>query len=572
MVGSTSRGGTRRGPERYLPLAYFALAIAVVALILPSALRPPAQQSNQSSELSPNAPHQNQQSIIAALSEANSGTNGAGAGTGPASAQSQGPPPATASSPTSGPPSFCPFGVGDPPLQFNSPYAPPCAPAYTGRNPGSTYHGVSATTVKIAVADDTGATFSSNGPVADQPTAAENSAERFFTDMQIFLNHTFQFWGRSLQLIADTQGSGANGDTKAEVAAAKDYQVFGAVGYTPPFCPEAVHDAMPNFCRVAVYPLPVYQQDQPYLYSWWMNETLQDQFLAESVCSNLVGRRAEWAGAGIQGKVRKFGLIYSEGAQFPVDGNDILADLKSTCGLVPAVSVGYDINQNDPNGSQALADAVVKFQANGVTTVIDEMDYVAGIEVTDQANSSGYVPEWYMDGASGIDRNQLAALMNQAEWSHAFGLTNDEMEIPPADWACYQVIQEVDPGFSPNQTLCTYHFESLVQMAAGIQAAGPDLTPATLERGLIRNGYKFYSRPAWPAGGGFGPDDPTYIKNAAEIWWNPGATNPVTGDPTGAYEYLDGGARYRLGQLPPGERPYFSQGSTVPAGGYSGSW
>ena len=42
--------------ERFLPLGYFGLALAAAVMLLPSALRPPAQQPNQTAELSPHAP------------------------------------------------------------------------------------------------------------------------------------------------------------------------------------------------------------------------------------------------------------------------------------------------------------------------------------------------------------------------------------------------------------------------------------------------------------------------------------------------------------------------------------
>ncbi|HZU72626.1 MAG TPA: hypothetical protein VE990_07620 [Acidimicrobiales bacterium] len=558
--------------ESYLPLLYFAVAIAVIALLLPSVLRPPAQQSNQSAQLSPNSPHSQQQSIIAAFQSAESGTNGAGQGAGAGAAPGGLPgAPAPAAEAVSGPPHYCPFGVGQPPLQLNSPYAPPCAAGYNGKNPGATYQGVTVTTVRIAVGDIAGATFPQNGPVPTQPSAGEGAADRFYTDMQLYFNQAFQLWGRSLQLIGVTQGTGASGDVKAETAAAKDYSVFAATTYTPPFCPNAVQDHMPVFCR-GQYELPYYQQRQPYLYSWFMDETQSDQFIAENICKNLAGKAAKWAGPGLSGRPRKFGLIYSEDPTYPVDGPDIARDLKEQCNLSLAVDIGYDLTAGDSNGNSALASALVRFEDAGVTTVLDEMDYLSSAEFTNQAASAGYVPEWYDNGASLMDRNQLAADQNQAEWAHAFGFTTEEMEIPLSDTACYQVVQAVDPGYSPNESLCNYQFPSLLQLVSGIQGAGPDLTPTTLDQGLVKNGYKYYSNPSWPAGGGFSADNPTYIKNVAEMWWKPGAVDPVTGDPTGAYEYLDGGARYRLGQLPGGDRPYFTSGTTVPDGGYGGSF
>src|SRR5205823_3080497 len=68
LARSRGRSGPTKSKtlEKYLPVIYFAVAIALVLIVLPSALRPPPQQANQSAELSPDAPPQdNQESIVA---------------------------------------------------------------------------------------------------------------------------------------------------------------------------------------------------------------------------------------------------------------------------------------------------------------------------------------------------------------------------------------------------------------------------------------------------------------------------------------------------------------------------
>src|SRR5436305_1649811 len=60
--------------ERFLPLGYLVAAAACAVIILPSALRPPTQQPNQTAELSPDAPpDKNQTAIIGSLNRATSG-------------------------------------------------------------------------------------------------------------------------------------------------------------------------------------------------------------------------------------------------------------------------------------------------------------------------------------------------------------------------------------------------------------------------------------------------------------------------------------------------------------------
>jgi hypothetical protein len=76
--------------------------------------------------------------------------------------------------------------------------------------------------------------------------------------------------------------------------------------------------------------------------------------------------------------------------------------------------------------------------------------------------------------------------------------------------------------------------------------AGPQLTPLTLERGLLQDLPDLYAGPetSYMA---FGPGDYTGYEDAKEVFWNPNARSAVDGK-SGAYVPLNGGKRYRLGQ------------------------
>ena len=161
--------------ERYLPLGYFAVAALAAIVILPSALRPPAQQPNQTAELSPNAPPDNKQSaIISSLQRASSGV-AAEAPTGPGTASTPAP-----TTPTTAPPvpatvltpRACPHGVGNPPRQIESLYSAPCAAPFSGSNGGATSKGVAADEIRIGVRGphyigDGGGDCDKNGRVDD---------------------------------------------------------------------------------------------------------------------------------------------------------------------------------------------------------------------------------------------------------------------------------------------------------------------------------------------------------------------------------------------------------------------
>src|SRR5437764_348587 len=135
------RRGRRRSTaaaERWLPLVYFGAIVLVAVVLLPSALRPPNQQPNQTAELSPDAPpDKNPDALIPSLNRASSGTAGSGntgqaQGAGGLSSPGGNPPPTTLA------PRACPKGVGNPPRQVESIYAAPCATPWSANNGGPT--------------------------------------------------------------------------------------------------------------------------------------------------------------------------------------------------------------------------------------------------------------------------------------------------------------------------------------------------------------------------------------------------------------------------------------------------
>ena len=89
-------------------------------------------------------------------------------------------------------------------------------------------------------------------------------------------------------------------------------------------------------------------------------------------------------------------------------------------------------------------------------------------------------------------------------------------------------------------------YEQLQQLAIGIDMAGPDLTPASFEQGMIR-----YPATAGPDGlWEFGPTQFTAPVDVREICWSPTAISPVNRRP-GAY-VSPTSARWLPSQIPHG--------------------
>ncbi|HZU72203.1 MAG TPA: hypothetical protein VE990_05465 [Acidimicrobiales bacterium] len=544
--------------ERYLPLVYLTVALLVVALVLPSALRPPAQQSNQSAELSPNGPRQNQQSIIAAFEQASSGTAGAGAAANGSALPGGGTGGLPAGPPPTGPAGYCPDGFGSPRRQVTSLYAAPCAANFTGNNGGATAFGVTGNEIRVAVFDE----WRDDGPVE----SASDTNQQIFKDFEDYFNSRFQFYGRNMRiyLVAEDTSTPPSGTAAADRAKI-EYQVFAgldALTTNPGLLPEAVHQQIVFWTYQE--PTSLYSADDPYLWSWAPSTDRTVSLGDEMVCKQLVGRPPSYNGrqdASFQySKPRKFGLVVMQDPNSSTSQDQVTREL-AACGAPVQKVISYNYSQ----GSYNAASAITQLRAAGVTTVLYLGDQLTANILTNEANSQDYWPEWVPYGGN-LTINAFMEGVNQAEWSHAVGVSLREIPRPVEAEDYYQAEQAVDPNGPPLSDAngnWNYVFGSLLFIADGIQLAGPHLTPEAFAAGLA----KLPSRPPvpqWSIGGGFyGPDRWTYAKYAAMVWWDPSAIDPETGG-KGAYRWLDDGRRYTSGQIPSAPLAFQQAGVTQP--------
>ena len=93
-------------------------------------------------------------------------------------------------------------------------------------------------------------------------------------------------------------------------------------------------------------------------------------------------------------------------------------------------------------------------------------------------------------------------------------------------------------------------FYQLLELAIGLQMAGPDLTPQNFETGMFA-----YPESTGPAGTwDFFPEHYTGVVDIRIFWWNAATASPFNGE-TGTY--IDDGTRIRQGEMPEGEIEVF---------------
>ncbi len=541
--------------DQFTPVFYLGAALALAVVLLPSALRPPLQQPDQSGAFSPNAPNHRNQTIYAG---AHAATSGAFAGVSAVSATGT-----TVAPTTTVPPgvpqleaSACPYGVGNPPRQIASVYAPACAPAFTGNNGGATAYGVTANTINICFLMQLTGASGTDGEQPQTVQPGESSVARTYTVLEQYFNSRYQLYGRQLRFYYVSAGNSESTTAEAYARADKAKQTdhcFAAIQETnPDELDELARDQVLTY-TLAQLPESYFQSKDPYIWSFTPSATTAINMGVEYYCKKLAGRPPIYTNDKTFNykAPRKVGLIVLDTPQYGNMAGLASNLLESECGVKPAAVVQYDLGST-ASGSSGLASDMVALRAAGVTTVFYLGDLLSAAVFTEAAYSNNYFPEWYIPGFGGVDTGHIGRDYNGYEWAHAFGFSFYEIPAPDEETECYQAFHSVDPNDDPDSGMCTYMWGDMVQLFGGFQEAGPHLTVQSFKQALF-NQAPLPPDPPWHMAGSYSPSQHTFPQYAAEIWWDPNATG--SDGQVGTYRFMDNGRRYTFGQWPSGPTP-----------------
>lgn len=560
----TAPARTPRSAERYLPLAYFIAALLLVVALVPSTLRPPPDQATQSAELSPDAPpDDNAQSIVSSLTRAQSGTVGAGEGTG-TGAGTELVPAVVGKAPARA----CPGGVGDPPRQVESVYAAPCMGPFTGDNGGSTYAGVTQNEIRIAQIMCTNVVASEDGPIVDTETDG-NAKDRTLRAYQRYFNRNYQLYGRRIQLISLNP---KNGDvcnqrsvTNKVVQAAEEYGAFAVIADIAGAYDEAIRRKMLVAANWTAGTPDFYTRNYPYAFSPTLDADRMIDANTEFACKQVRNRNADYTDdPNIQGKPRKLGLVLWTGAGGGATEAMWQNKFREACGGRYDSVVTMD-TFNEADAAQ-VSTVMTKFQAEGITTVLLFVDYVFGGQIANAATAQKYFPEWVVCGCFVWDTNiAMHYFVSSAQWRHAFGITAREVPRNNEETDWYRAYRSVEPSGEPDSTIGFVTFPALMQLANGIQMAGPNLTPQTFMEGLLKIPPRTPD-PYWSIGGGYSRSDLTYPDWVGYLWWSSTDLAPDDDTGPGAYKHVWEGRKFPIGQQPTDPIPFFQDGVTTAYG------
>lgn len=473
----------------------------------------------------------------------------------------------------------CKAGSG----QFNSPYADPCVAKWTGNNGGATSPGVTGSTITLAMrAFPSTANFQEEEAVAKSEGLALPAT--FDQVAQVFVNYfnkVYDLYGRKVQLVEEhavgnytsellNQGQSqacADADTIKNTLHAfgeaglpyviGDPNAQGAGG-TGVFSVCAAHDHLVEFNGGAYFDEAWYQQYNPYI--WGIPQECQRiaSMSAQVYGKYLVNKDAVYAGdPSLRTQKRVFGVYVPNLPTYGlcVKETDNLLEKKYHANPkdIHVFTYGLDISTFQTSAQQAI----VQFKAEGVTTIVTACDSYSLSLLTQSAAAQNYRPEWLLNGVALDDTDTVAQTYNQPEVTGSlFGLSqaSPQTEFFGPQSLAGKLYQKLTGHAIPAGTDGMY--SNLVWIFDALQAAGPDLTPQNLARGVhalptLGAPNYVYGAWSWNAGpsGNPGTGDHTAITDDRWVYWDANATSPINGKP-GTYVALFGGKRYSLNNWP----------------------
>jgi hypothetical protein len=473
------------------------------------------------------------------------------------------------------------------PKQTEDPLAPPCVPDYPRcqDNGGATYQGVTANEIKILFYLDSNIIDigTSRGDesrpsqkyfdLAAPEAPDEHIYVRLMRGWAKYFEDRYQLYCRKPHFWV-YYGSASDAGPEAKRAdAADNYSVVKpfAVVSDSLASNDAYLEAMSkrgvlNFGAFLGRSRTVFQK-YPKLV-WGYSPTLEDQadqyvdFFCKSI--NHPGATATFAGGNLQGKPRRYGLIYTSDtnhADLQHLKDLVMANIKNRCPLAQANLPTATwtpccfAENNFPTDDQTYArDAIARFmdpnQSGGpVTTII----WPGGLESKygDEAAVRGYQPEWVILGDASTDGFKGFQYQNPTTFGgHAFVVSWQTKHIDYEREPCFLAYKDADPG-SPDQDIrlraCEL-YERLRQLFTGIQVAGPKLGPTSVDKGYHAIPKIASDDPGTPACF-YNTNDYTCTKDGIVMWWD--STSIPPNDPDqGCWKMVHKAKRYLIGQFP----------------------
>ena len=454
-------------------------------------------------------------------------------------------------------------------------FAPECFAFVGDDNGGATSTGVTAEEITVVYYE-----AAEGDPVISYITdaiAVDDTNQDQFDTMAGFVDYYetyYQLYGRKVNLVT-FEGTGSSSDAvaaRADAAAIaeehKPFAVLGGPALTNAFADELAARKIVCIGCTPGQPADFYADRDPYVWGLDGSALQKQAHVLEFLEKQIIGKNAEHGGDAVKDQPRRFGLVYIESS----DASTVLAESfaagMDALGAPFAEMVAYKL---DPATIQQQAAQVInRLKAAGVTSIVFTGDPVAPRSFTKEATQQEYYPEWIVAASGLVDLTAFARGYDQAQWQHAFGVTQLAARSDPfatGSYADYVWFTGEDPpadgtvgSVSPNPALFFF----------GVQRAGPILTPESFREALfsghgtrpgIGKPYLSYG----DKGHWGGEVDYLGVDDATAFWWDPVATGPdeIGKEGAGMYQYVDGGLRYLPGAWTTDEKLFDPDGAVA---------
>lgn len=433
----------------------------------------------------------------------------------------------------------------------NDPYSPPCREPLP--NTGASSPGVTATEVRVSVRTqgfDNGMLDAlSKVAKAKIPNESPKLIEDTILGLVDYFNKNYQFYGRKItpvlyrskgDILKEMTGGGQEGAEADAIFAKSEARAFADVSAVSPVYADALTRKQIINIGVPYTSREWLSQRRPYAWSQFTDCSTVVESVTSYYVAKLSGPTADYAGPGLKGQPRKFAVIAPENSWYQECVNSGLKVIHDA-GLSETLNEKYrlDINQMNLQAGEKMA----KLKNSGITTVVCGCDPLFLTFLTAKAKEQDFNPEWLITGVALIDNDLIGSIMEQGQWGRAFGVSFNGPPQPEGTGLGYKAFKSVRQGEPSIGVELIYN--QLELLAIGIQMAGPDLNPATFEKGMFD-----YPRRSGPSGTwGFGPNDYSTSDDAQEVFWSPTVVSPQTRS-AGTYINPNNGARFPIGKWP----------------------
>ena len=436
--------------------------------------------------------------------------------------------------------------------------APICAPRWPAGadNGGATYKGVTADAVKIVIMEELPNEQVNAILNAQNLAMTEADIQRIFKYGSAFLNKYYEHYGRKLEFIRYKSKCPV---TPPDVVTCKEEarKVIAMQPFAVIWAQSVYPEVFDEFARAGIVSFggwnfadSYFTERRPFRYDVFMTGTKAADHLVEYYCKKMANKPASNAGRlihptiGDRSTPRKLGIIVNEQPPLAESARYIAKKVSECEGhrYVPEVVTFV----GDIDRGAETQEAVTSKMINSKTTTV--LCWCGPLEMTGFTKSftgQQYYPEHLLPGIGFSDGDVFARLYDPAQWIHAFGPSHIADSRSTTEYQSYAAYKEA--GDESHATIAALLYYLYMDLAAQtVQYAGPDLTPLTLERGLLSSPGTGGGEPKsilWD----WGPNDYGGYADVREVWYDPTLQSEFDGK-RGGYRVLNNHHRYRLGE------------------------